>query len=146
MNTDSIVTRTLALAIVLGSLAVTGCGEKGLHVVPVSGKVVVQGQPAAGAQVVLHPVAAKADQTFSAIGKVQDDGSFKISAFGKDDGAPPGEYVATVQWFKVVQNDGGAGPGPNVIPRDYGDPARSPFKVTIKDEPTVLQPFEVKWR
>jgi hypothetical protein len=127
-------------------LVVSGCGEKGLHVVPVSGKVVVQGQPAAGAQVVLHPVGAKVDQTFSAVGKVQDDGTFKISAFGNGDGAPPGEYVATVQWFKLVQNDGGAGPGPNVIPRDYGDPARSPFKVTIKNAPTVLDPFEVKWR
>ena len=95
---------------------------------------------------VLHPVAAPADQSFSAVGKVQEDGTFKISAFGKDDGAPPGQYVATVQWFKVVQTDGGAGPGPNVLPTEYGDPARSPLKVTVSDAPTELHPFELKWR
>ena len=111
---------------------------------PVSGKVLVGGQPAAGAQVVLHPVVRSADQAFSAIGKVQEDGTFRISAFGKDDGAPPGDYVATVQWFKVVATDGGAGPGPNVIPVDYSDPVRSPLKVTIQDGPTELEPFQLR--
>jgi hypothetical protein len=139
-------TRLFFASAAIAVLSLSGCGGNGIHTVPVSGKVMVQGQPAAGAQVVLHPVATQPEQTFSAIGKVQEDGTFKISAFGKDDGAPPGEYVATVQWFKLVQTDGGAGPGPNVIPRNYGDPATSPFKVSIKDGATLLDTCDVQLR
>lgn len=141
MKTELILASTSLVLLVFA-----GCGERGIHTVPVSGKVIVQGQPAVGAQVVLHPVGRNTDQPYSAVGKVQEDGTFKISSTGKDDGAPPGQYVATVQWFKLVQTDGGAGPGPNVIPREYGDPARSPFRVTVQDSPTVLPPLEVKWR
>src|SRR5688500_8562528 len=76
----------------MGLLVLTGCGEKRIHVVPVSGKLTVQGQPAAGAQVVLHPVAADRDEPFAAVGQVQNDGTFKIGVYDRDDGAPPGEY------------------------------------------------------
>lgn len=130
------------LAVML--FAFSGCGERLLPVVPVSGKVLVKGQPAAGAQVVLHPVSADPEQVFSASGKVQDDGTFKIGLHTADDGAPPGEYVATVQWFKLVQTEGGAGPGPNVVAQEFGDPKRSPLKVTVKNESTELAPFEVR--
>jgi hypothetical protein len=49
-----------------------------------------------------------------------------------------------VQWFKPVQTDGGAGPGPNVIPATYSDPAQSPLKVTVKDSATELEPFQLR--
>lgn len=132
----------LLLAAPFGAL--TGCSEQPIPVVPVSGKVLFQGQPAPGAQVVLHPVAKDPERVFSATGKVRDDGTFKIGVNIDGDGAPPGEYVATVQWFKPVQTDGGAGPGPNVIPATYGDPAQSPLKVTVKDGPTELEPFQLR--
>jgi hypothetical protein len=122
----------------------TGCGERTIPVVPVSGKVLFQGQPAPGAQVVLHPVTADPSKVFAATGKALEDGTFKIGVNVAGDGAPPGDYVATVQWFKVVQSEGGSGPGPNVIPKDYGDPARSPLKVTVKDGPTELEPFQLR--
>ena len=93
---------------------------------------------------VLHPVSGGRNGTFSANGKVQDDGTFKISAFGKDDGAPPGEYVATVQWFRLVQTEGGAGPGPNVLSPEFSDPTGSPLRVTVKDGPTELAPFQLR--
>lgn len=134
---------TFALAAVLFS-GFSGCGERLLPVVPVSGKVLVKGQPAAGAQVVLHPVSADPEKVFSASGKVQDDGTFKIGLHTVDDGAPPGDYVATVQWFKLVQTEGGAGPGPNVVAQEYGDPKRSPLRVTVKDESTELAPFDLR--
>lgn len=126
------------------SLTLTGCGEQTIPVVPVSGKVLFHGQPAAGAQVVLHPLTADPKKAFSATGKAQEDGTFRIGINAADDGAPPGEYVATVQWFKIVQSEGGAGPGPNVIPKNYGDPARSPLKVTVKESPTELEPFQLR--
>ena len=134
----------IGLILVAPLAALTGCGEKAVAVVPVSGKVLFQGHPAPGAQVVLHPVTKASEQVFSATGKVRDDGTFKIGVNVDGDGAPPGEYVATVQWFKPVQTDGGAGPGPNVIPATYSDPAQSPLKVTVKDGPTELEPFQLR--
>jgi hypothetical protein len=134
-----------SVAILLGLIAVlTGCNsETKISVVPVSGKVTFQGQPASGAQVVLHPVGAKEDKKFAATGKVKDDGTFKIGVYADDDGAPPGEYVATVQWFKVVQTDGGVGRGPNVLPAKYAKADTSPLKVTVKNEATQLDPIDV---
>ena len=144
MKTHSWTIPLLGLILAVPLAALTGCGERAIPVVPVSGKVLFQGQPAPGAQVVLHPVIKDAERVFSATGKVQDDGTFKIGVNVAGDGAPPGEYVATVQWFKVVQTDGGAGPGPNVIPATYSDPAQSPLKVVVKDSPTELEPFQLR--
>jgi len=134
----------LGLLLAVPLVALTGCSERPIPVVPVSGKVLFQGQPAPGAQVVLHPVSKDPERVFSATGKVRDDGTFKIGVNVDGDGAPPGDYVATVQWFKPVQTDGGAGPGPNVIPASYSDPAQSPLKVTVKDGPTELEPFQLR--
>ena len=134
----------LGLFLAAPLVALTGCGERAIAVVPVSGKVLFQGQPTPGAQVVLHPVAKDPKRVFSATGKVQDDGTFKVGVNVDGDGAPPGEYVATVQWFKVVQSEGGSGPGPNVIPAAYSDPGQSPLKVTVKDGPTELEPFQLR--
>jgi hypothetical protein len=124
-------------------LALSGCGEKRIPTVPVSGKVLYRGQPAPGAQVVLHPVTRDPEQLFSATGSVQEDGAFKIGVNAAGDGAPPGEYVATVQWFKVVQTEGGAGPGPNVLPPQYGSVETSPLKVIVNKGPTELPPLEL---
>lgn len=131
----------LATSVVL--LTLSGCGEKRIHTVPVSGKVTYRGQPAAGAQVVLHPASVDPQRKFSATGRVQDDGTFKIGVNAAADGAPPGDYVATVQWFKLIQTDGGTGQGPNVLPAKYGSPETSTLKVKVNEEPTELPPLEL---
>jgi hypothetical protein len=121
-----------------------GCSEKRVEVFPVQGKITFEGKPPVGAQVVLHP---QGDLTFNNIaplGIVKDDGSFKISVYGDGDGAPAGDYVATVQWFKVTAQDGGAGKGPNVIPKQYADPDTSPIKLTVKGGTTnELEPIQI---
>lgn len=133
----------LFLATIGVLLTLSGCGEKGIHVVPVSGKVTYRGQPAVGAQVVLHPVSVNAQQAFSATGRAGDDGTFKIGVNAPGDGAPPGDYVATVQWFKVIETAGGTGPGPNVLPAQYGAAATSPFKLRVNEEATELPVLEL---
>lgn len=136
--------RKLFLSTTVMLLTLSGCGEKGIEVVPVSGKVTWRGQPTVGAQVVLHPVSAGAQQTFSATGRVRDDGTFNIGVNVAGDGAPPGDYVATVQWFKVVETKGAAGQGPNVLPAKYGSAETSPLKVKVNETPTDLPPWELK--
>jgi hypothetical protein len=131
-----------ALAFVAILLA-SGCSsEKRVPVFPVSGKVMFQGRPATGAQVVLHPVNSSESNDVAPTATVQSDGSFEITAYESGDGAPQGDYVATVQWFKVTKEAGG--PGPNVIPVRYASARTSPIKVSVNGGPTQVQPILLK--
>jgi hypothetical protein len=134
------------LAGVAGALVLTGCGrsEPRVPVVSVTGKISFQGQVPAGAQVVLHPVVKSEESNVAPFATVKDDGTFAISAYDHGDGAPPGEYVATVEWFRLVATEGGGGRGPNVLPAAYASPATSPIRVTVKSEATELPPIEIR--
>jgi hypothetical protein len=130
---------------VVAILSLVGCGPSDVRVpvVPVSGKISFQGQSPAGAQIVLHPVSKVEGQSVAPSASVKDDGSFQISAYDQADGAPPGDYVATVQWFKVVADEGGSGRGPNVLPAKYASPETSPVKITVNSEATEVPPIEI---
>ncbi|QDU26932.1 hypothetical protein ETAA8_20160 [Anatilimnocola aggregata] len=125
----------------------SGCGrtEKRIKVVPVTGKVTFAGEVPAGATIVLHPVGKLEVADVAPSATVKNDGTFKISVYGDGDGAPPGEYVATIEWFKIVTgpNGDGGGRGPNVIPVKYSRKDLSPVKVTVTDAPTELPPITI---
>jgi hypothetical protein len=119
-----------------------GCNsEVRVPVFPVSGKVTYQGKVPVGAQIILHPVTYTGPDSVTPVGTVLDDGSFKVTAYDPGDGAPQGNYVATVQWFKITKEAGG--PGPNVIPKKYTDPKTSPIKVTVSGGPTEVPPITI---
>jgi hypothetical protein len=119
-----------------------GCNsEVRVPVFPVSGKVTYQGKVPVGAQIILHPVKYTGPDSVTPVGTVLDDGSFKVTAYDPGDGAPQGDYVATVQWFKITKDAGG--PGPNVIPKKYTDPKTSPIKVTVSGGPTEIPPITI---
>ena len=70
-------------------------------VFPVKGQVFVRSQPAAGARVILRPMENANPEEWTAgypRGMVADDGSFQVSTYGSDDGAPAGDYVVLVEW------------------------------------------------
>jgi hypothetical protein len=129
------------LAIALG--AVPGCGEPTKPAtVPVAGKVMFKKTtPTAGALVVFHP----ADPTYEKrIGgkphaTVKDDGTFVLTTYAPDDGAPEGEYGVTVDWrgkskdpkFEVGFGDGKSSGQPLLNPK-YGDPQHPVLKATVK--------------
>jgi hypothetical protein len=69
---------------------------------------------------------------------VQADGTFALTTFTKGDGAPPGDYVVTVQWFRVAK-DGSV--GGNSLPKRYASPSTSPLSVTIREGKNDLPPF-----
>jgi hypothetical protein len=94
--------RSLACAVVMGGLSVMalGCGDH-LTTVPVTGSVRVDGKPAAGVQVVLHPVDAD-DERLTKLrptGRTAADGTFVIGTYEMSDGAPVAEYRITAEWF-----------------------------------------------
>ena len=133
----------VALVCVPGLLTLVGCGEQQVPVYPVAGKVSVAGQSPVGAQVVFHSTSDSLPPNVVPTGTVKEDGTFDISVYKSGDGAPAGDYVATIQWFKVVQSEGGSGRGPNVLPARYADPTASPIKVTVNNQPNQIDPIEI---
>jgi hypothetical protein len=125
-------------------LTVVGCGENWASVQPTSGTVKFNGKAPSGARVLLHAVKPPEDGSLAVTpsGRVEDDGSFKITSYQAGDGAAPGEYVVTVEWYPV-DKDGSV--GANAIPKEYSNPTTSPLKATVSDGgPTTLDPIDIK--
>jgi hypothetical protein len=134
----------LVLFVLPALLVASGCGEARIPVFPVTGKLSFQGKPPVGARVVLHAADPSDIDDVAPSGAVQSDGTFAITAYEPGDGAPQGDYVATVQWFKVIGDAGGSAPGPNVLPKMYASPATSPIKVSVAGGPVQIPPIVIK--
>jgi hypothetical protein len=75
------------------AFAAAGCNANGCY--PVRGMVYLDGQPAtelAGGTVTFD----SAELHRSASGAIREDGSYRLSSFGRDDGAMPGTYQVTI--------------------------------------------------
>ena len=139
-------------------LLAAGCGggvkEGRLPLHPAGGKVSVQGQPAGGVLVLLYPAegspAAKAGVIPSATTK--EDGTFQLSTYGQDDGAPEGGYSVAIQWFQADAKPEQGQPAmpagfarpPDRLQGKYKDPKKSPWQVTITEGTNVLKPIEIE--
>src|SRR5678815_4077304 len=77
------------LALTLAA-ALTGCGKSDEVLVPISGRVTVNGKPATGAAVVFHPVDG-ANGTHP-VAQVEANGEFHLTTIRSGDGAAPGNY------------------------------------------------------
>lgn len=111
-----------------------------VRVYPTTGKLLVNGQPASGALLVLHPQDQKFPTGIVATATVSPDGTFSVGTYSRNDGAPAGEYVATVLWNRMV--DGQA--GRNVLPASYTSVGTSPVKFTVrKTRQNPLDPIEI---
>ncbi|MCC6493768.1 MAG: hypothetical protein IT424_12200 [Pirellulales bacterium] len=114
--------------------ATIGCDEAQpprVAVYPVRGRITFKGQPALGALVALHPQAGPREDVPTPRASVGKDGSFTLTTFVGGDGAPAGNYVLTVKWYKPVKNGPDVVAGPNVIPRKYAHPHTSDKIITI---------------
>jgi hypothetical protein len=106
---------------------------------PVEGKIYFSGKPAANAHVWLQPVESSKDPRPH--GVVQADGTFKLSTYGKEDGAPAGAYRPTVIWTKPSKFKGDH-EGESLLPPHYQDPKESGLPIlVIKQERTILPPL-----
>jgi hypothetical protein len=131
------------LLVVAATLAAPGCpssaptfeNRKPTH--PVSGQVLVNDKPAAGAFVLFIPVNEPAGSTDPRPrAEASEDGKFKIFTYDADDGAPAGEYLVTVTWPGSETSDQLGG--------RYSDQTKSLLKVTVKEGPNDLPPFKLR--
>jgi hypothetical protein len=130
-------------AVLLAALACCSCGGRP-NVYPVTGKVFFEGQPATGALVAFHPVG-DSEQNVLPHAVVAADGTFQLTTFRKHDGAPPGRYQVTVVWRvrRVGAEPGDDDDGFVLTPR-YLRPTQSGLLAEVKQEPTALEPFQLK--
>jgi hypothetical protein len=127
------------------AISVTGCsGNVGkVPVFPVKGKVAVAGEVPLGALVVLYPVQPGADKDLRPSAKIGQDGTFSMTTYVADDGAPAGEYTATIQWNKLIKTGQDYSAGPNVVPKQYAASETSPWKIKVENKPNELAPINI---
>jgi hypothetical protein len=114
-------------------LQVSGCGQSDKNRVavhPVTGSVQFRGLPTAGAFVSLHAKNAT-DSVPTPRATVAKDGTFTVTTYDGNDGAPEGDYVLTVQWYRPVRVGNDLVGGPNVLPVKYASAQTSDVKIRI---------------
>ena len=141
------------IAVLLISICTVGCPSKGglKGLVPASGTVTYDGQPAAGATVTFVPVNKSGDaRTASAI--TDAGGNFVLRTMAQD-GLYPGEY--TVMVSKIEDNtsnseedikSGKASKAPvkHLLPQKYASLSTSGIKVAIPDKGDKAIAIELK--
>lgn len=145
-NRASISSNSRWLITLTAGLALCGCSSKKIEgrkdVFRARGKLLVNDQPAPGAMLVFHPVggAYDAEHPTATVGP---DGSFDLTTYVGKDGAPPGDYVVTAQWY-LSSNKDAPGPWPNVLPDKYARPESSVLRVQIAAGLNELEPIVIR--
>lgn len=124
-----------------------GCGSpKQIPTFPVNGKVLVNGKPAVDLFVYFHPTPKRDDQSFIPYGKTDENGDFQLNTFKNGDGVPTGDFLVTFEWKEKSGAFKNQFQGPDRLKGKFSKPESSTFKVTITNESTILEPFELKTR
>lgn len=133
------------------TLLLLGCGADKDKPIKVSGTVLLDGKPLAGASVRFMRDGGSGP---GAYGESQEDGTFQLTSFTEGDGALPGDYRVLISWEEPPPPSFRTSPGatpsdeqkkaledyqekkkkrgkPPVVPSVYKDPTRSPLKQTV---------------
>jgi hypothetical protein len=131
----------LAIALLVG---VAGCGTPPAAadrrpVYAVEGRLLVEGVPAANAHVAFHPRGGDPAAP-RPTGRTGPDGTFRLTTYAADDGAPAGEYVVTVVWPNdSVPVDECAGPtAHDRLNGHYADPAAGRLVAAVGPGPNLI--------
>jgi hypothetical protein len=136
--------RVFLIGLCLGAVGLASCsnGDGRKPTYSVAGKVLVNGKPAEHASVVFHPVGESGADVVKPRGKVKADGSFVLTTYDSNDGAPAGEYQVTVElWLSSGRGDEGP---TSRLPAKYAKPDSSGLTATVSAGPTELKTFELK--
>ena len=118
-----------------------------MEVHPVTGKVTVNGQPAAGAEVVFYGATddLTGKGTVAPYGIADENGAFELRSYEPGDGAPAGKFKVTIYWPEEIP------PGVDeemYEPQDrlnnrYSDPNTTELTVEVPEGGGELPPFEL---
>lgn len=123
---------------------VAGCSDKSyveVAVHPVEGTLHAKGEPLYGAYLTFHPQGdvgmTKGNKPFA---RVEQDGSFRVTTYDTNDGAPAGSYAVTIYWPEDPESRGFS---PDRLKEKFAKPEQPAFEVTIGGEPTQLPAWEL---
>jgi hypothetical protein len=104
----------MAVAMMVACLLTAGC-SRGVRLVPVTGRVTLNGKPLEFGAVMVQPKAGPAAQA-----RINSDGTFRLGTFKPEDGVIPGPATIRVICRKDITPPGGEMVfGPNLIPDRY---------------------------
>lgn len=131
----------VTLSVVLTT--VTGCtpGEQRRPTFHVTGKVLDGSKAVPNATVVFHPVGGDGQDAVVPRGTTGADGSFTLTSYDGNDGAPAGDYRVTVVQLLAGRPDEGPS---NRLNAKFAKPESSGLTATVNAGPTDLKPFDVK--
>lgn len=121
-----------------------GCNSsEGPPLYPTAGRLLVDGEPAHKAQVILHPANGRDFDRRGArpSGITEQDGTFRISTYQPDDGTPEGDFVVTVSW---PEDPNSLEPSPDRLRGLFLLPERSMIKLHIEPQKNQLKTIELK--
>lgn len=131
------VKRLQTATVLLTAMLMSGCGEAPgdapkteLH--PVMGIVSVDGKPAKGVHVVLHPVNNSSPAAVTPNGITDETGVFKVTTYAVADGAPEGRYQLSFSWPEATAP--GAGDSDDFVeklPEQYQFAASSGIELDV---------------
>jgi hypothetical protein len=107
---------------------------------PVTGRVLVNGQPAEGADVILYHAGDWGEKTIIPMARTDENGTFELSTYGMADGAPIGDFQVEIIWAAYRH---GRDVGPDKLGGKYAKRATSGLKATIAANTTALPDFEL---
>lgn len=107
---------------------------------PIQGTLSINGEPAQGAIVTLHPQGEAIDiRKSKPWGVVDETGTYQLRTYDKGDGAPTGTYKVTFVW----QDNPSVMGSPDQLRGAYNNPANSQWTFTVADDTTELPPLDV---
>jgi hypothetical protein len=128
-----------------GLLSLAGCErDEGPPCYAVRGTILYEGKPVPHAFVVLHPAAPEGRDGSRPSAFTNAKGEFTVTSRTARDGAPAGDYVATVEWRPLVQRKGEYEPGPNRLPTRYSKVETSGLRIRVAAGDNELPPLTLK--
>ena len=121
------------VSLLILAIACTGCGPKPEKLVPVSGKITIQGAPLPYGRLALTPGEGNTTKS-QPIGKVQD-GTYTIETDGKP-GAPVGAYRVAIFAIKESTQADGYKPPVWAASQEYSDPGKSGIILNVLETPS----------
>jgi hypothetical protein len=112
---------------------------------PVTGKLVDGDKPAEKAVMFFHPRDGSGAGTLLPVGRVAADGSFRVSTYMANDGAPVGDYAVTVVWPKIPKDaPADEVEGPDQLEGRCSNPKTSPWHVRVEEKAKNLGTLDLQ--
>lgn len=133
--------RAWCLLICLCSISCSGSRHHDHPAHPVTGRILVNGQPANNADITFYHLGDWGKDTIIPMARTEDDGTFALATYDVKDGAPVGDYEVTITWpaYRHARDI-----GPDKLAGKYGQRGPSALKVSIAEDTKELPPFELK--